>query len=190
MRPSGNLTQLSNCLPSALGQAVWSKASHGSRVLGVEVGPPTPLVGFQPKNLCLKRNLAGWLRRRHLSIDIEPRFRSSATFPGERPALSWRHWIVRVEPIGRITLPAEARRALDVDASLQAITRDRTLVLRRSGLGARLPIDQRGLPPWLRRAADPSGSVLVPVRLADSPPLSWHRAACSTISSTAPPQVQ
>jgi hypothetical protein len=68
-----------------------------------------------------------------------------------------------VEPIGRITLPADARRALDVDASFQAVTRGRTLVLRRGGLGARLPIDQRGslvLPLWLRRAADLSGSVL------------------------------
>ncbi len=77
-----------------------------------------------------------------------------------------------MEPIGRITLPADARRALDLDASLQAFTRDRTLVLRRGGLGARLPLDRRGrlvLPPWLRRAADLSGSVLVSARIADSP---------------------
>ncbi|MGH8958158.1 MAG: hypothetical protein ACRDVK_05740, partial [Acidimicrobiia bacterium] len=68
--------------------------------------------------------------------------------------------------------PAGARRALDVDTSLQAITRDRTLVLRRGGLGAHRPIDQRGrlvLPPWLRRAVDLSGSVLVAARIGDSP---------------------
>jgi bifunctional DNA-binding transcriptional regulator/antitoxin component of YhaV-PrlF toxin-antitoxin module len=91
---------------------------------------------------------------------------------GERRVSQWRYWIVRVEAIGRITLPARARRAFDVGTSVQAVSRDLILVLRHGGGGACLPIDRRGrlvLPAWLRPAVDASESVLVAARAADPP---------------------
>ncbi len=83
----------------------------------------------------------------------------------------WRHWIVSVEPIGRITLPAVARHLLGTEVVVQAVSRERMLVLSRAGLGASLPIDRRGrlvLPAWFRGTTRPSGSVLVSARSAPS----------------------
>lgn len=95
-----------------------------------------------------------------------------AELGGEPPVPQWRHWIVGVEPIGRITLPADARHLLGTEALVQAVSRERMLVLSSAGLGASLPIDRRGrlvLPARFRGAARPSGSVLVAARSAAIP---------------------
>ena len=84
----------------------------------------------------------------------------------------WRYWIVGVEPIGRITLPAGARHLLGTAVFVRAVSRERMLVLRTCGVGASLPIDRRGrlvLPAWFRGATRPSGSVLVTARSAAIP---------------------
>lgn len=85
----------------------------------------------------------------------------------ERPASSrpsrWRHWIVAVEPTGRITVPAPAREVLRVNA-VHAVTRGSALILRAEGIGAPVAVDRRGrlaLPAWLRRASAPAHAVLV-----------------------------
>jgi DNA-binding transcriptional regulator/RsmH inhibitor MraZ len=92
---------------------------------------------------------------------------------GSEPQVpQWRHWTVGVEPIGRITLPAGARHLLGTEVLVQAVSRERMLVLRRGGVGANLPIDRRGrlvLPAWFRGVTRSSGSVLVSGRSAPSP---------------------
>jgi len=90
----------------------------------------------------------------------------------EPPVPQWRHWIVSVEPIGRITLPGDARHLLGTEALVQAVSRERMLVLSSAGLGASLPIDRRGrlvLPAWFRVSARPSGSIVVSARSAAIP---------------------
>ena len=77
-----------------------------------------------------------------------------------------------VEPTGRVTLPAGARLASGAQAgsTVQAQCRGTTLVLRRGGFGSSLPLDARwrlALPKWLRRAADPSGAVIVAAGATD-----------------------
>ena len=94
---------------------------------------------------------------------------------GERPALRWRHWIVGVEPIGRVTLPVEARAVLDADGAgvVRVLCRDLTLVLRGGGAGASLTVDGRGrlfLPAWLRRATLPT------LRGSDARRVRWYEA--------------
>jgi hypothetical protein len=84
----------------------------------------------------------------------------------------WRHWVVCVEPAGRITLPPGARQVLGSESAAQAVSRGGVLVLHRGGVGASLPIDARGrllLPAWLRGAARSSGSVLIAARAAFAP---------------------
>ena len=91
---------------------------------------------------------------------------------GGRHVPQWRHWVVGVEPTGRITLPPGARQVLGSESSAQAVSRGGMLVLHRGGVGASLPIDGRGrliLPAWLRGAARSSGSVLVAARAASTP---------------------
>jgi DNA-binding transcriptional regulator/RsmH inhibitor MraZ len=92
---------------------------------------------------------------------------------GSEPQMpQWRHWIVGVEPIGRITLPVGARHLLGTEVLVQAVSRERMLVLRRGGVGANLPIDRRGrlvLPAWFRGVTRPAGSALVTARSAPSP---------------------
>jgi DNA-binding transcriptional regulator/RsmH inhibitor MraZ len=92
---------------------------------------------------------------------------------GSEPQMpQWRHWIVGVEPIGRITLPAGARHLLGTEVLVQAVSRERMLVLRTGGVGTNLPIDRRGrlvLPTWFRGTTRPSGSVLVSGRSAAIP---------------------
>jgi hypothetical protein len=92
---------------------------------------------------------------------------------GSEPRVpQWRHWIVGVGPIGRITLPAGARHLLGTEVLVQAVSRERMLVLRTSGVGTNLPIDRRGrlvLPVWFWGATQPSGSVLVSARPAAIP---------------------
>jgi hypothetical protein len=91
---------------------------------------------------------------------------------GWRHVPQWRHWVVGVEPTGRITLPPGARQVLGSEPSVQAVSRAGVLVLHRAGVGASMPIDARGrliLPAWLRGAARSSGSVLVAARAASVP---------------------
>ena len=47
-----------------------------------------------------------------------------AELSSEPPVPKWRHWIVRVEPIGRITLPAGARHVLGTEVLVQAVSRE------------------------------------------------------------------
>jgi DNA-binding transcriptional regulator/RsmH inhibitor MraZ len=95
-----------------------------------------------------------------------------AEFGSEPLVPQWRHWIVSVEPIGRIALPAGARHVLGTEALVQAVSRERMLVLRTGGVGTNLPIDRRGrlvLPAWFRGTTRPAGSVLVAARSAAIP---------------------
>jgi DNA-binding transcriptional regulator/RsmH inhibitor MraZ len=91
---------------------------------------------------------------------------------GERPVSQWQHWIVAVEPTGRIMLPSGARQVLGSDSCVQAVTREGILVLHQRDGGACLAIDRRGrliLPAWLRTPARSSASVLVAARAVDTP---------------------
>jgi hypothetical protein len=91
---------------------------------------------------------------------------------GDRPVSQWQHWIVAVEPTGRITLPSGARQVLGYGSYVQAVTREGMLVLHRRDGGASLAIDRRGrliLPAWLRTPARSSGSVLVATRAVGTP---------------------
>lgn len=74
----------------------------------------------------------------------------------EPPRWAWA--IARVEPTGRIVLPAEARTALGAGAgsrvTMRGICSRVALVLRPDGTGAPMTIDGRGrlrIPAWLRR---------------------------------------
>jgi hypothetical protein len=85
---------------------------------------------------------------------------------------TWQHWIVGVERIGRLCLPAGARRTLSNHGPVRAVSRDHIMVLRHSDLGASLPIDGRGrlfLPTWFRGTVRSSGAVLVAARSTESP---------------------
>ena len=91
---------------------------------------------------------------------------------GDRPVPKWQHWIIAVEPTGRITLPSGSRQVLGSGSCAQAVTREGTLVLHLRDGGASLAIDRRGrliLPAWLRTPARSSGSVLVAARAAGKP---------------------
>ncbi len=92
---------------------------------------------------------------------------------GSEPQVpQWRHWTVGVEPIGRITLPAGVRHLLGTEVLVQAVSRERMLVVRRGGVGTDLAIDRRGrlvLPAWFRGMTRLSGSVLVSARSAAIP---------------------
>ena len=82
--------------------------------------PPTPLSGFQPNNRSLKGNLEGQAPRTHLNTLVRQspspppgrRCRCCGSGEGNRPVPQWQHWIVAVEPTGRITLPLGARGVL------------------------------------------------------------------------------
>lgn len=92
----------------------------------------------------------------------------SAAAPG---TARWRQWIVAVDAVGRITLPAETRPIVDPPAALRAVGRDRALVLRRDGVGTARQLDGRGrltLPGWLRRLVGPEGAVLVAASVPDA----------------------
>ena len=85
---------------------------------------------------------------------------------GQR-APRWRHWIVAVEQIGRISLPPPAWQALGPEPGAEVRSGDLALVLRPDVVGAHFRIDGRGrlfLPAWLRAATGLSGSVLVAAR--------------------------
>jgi bifunctional DNA-binding transcriptional regulator/antitoxin component of YhaV-PrlF toxin-antitoxin module len=89
------------------------------------------------------------------------------------PDLSRWCWdIVRLERIGRICLPAEARAALRVPCGESAEVRGRSsrlaLVLRMGHSGAPVTVDGRGrvfVPVWLRHAGAAAGVLLVGARL-------------------------
>jgi hypothetical protein len=91
---------------------------------------------------------------------------------GHRPVPQWWHWVVGVEPTGRVTLPPGARRVLGSESSAQAVSREGMLVLHQGDGGASLAIDCRGrliLPAWLRGTARLSNSVLVAARAVGLP---------------------
>lgn len=87
------------------------------------------------------------------------------------PEPGWWHWVVGVDPTGRVVLPAGAWRVLDAWGTVGAVMRGRALVLR-DGEGAEVYADRRGrviLPAWLRSACGPADSsgdaaVIVAVR--------------------------
>jgi len=91
---------------------------------------------------------------------------------GNRSVSPWQHWIVAVEPTGRIALPSRARQVLGSGSCAEAITREGMLVLHLRDGGASLAIDRRGrliLPAWLRTPALSPGSVLVAARAVGTP---------------------
>jgi hypothetical protein len=61
----------------------------------------------------------------------------------EAEAAPWRHWIVALEQIGRVSLPPGARQTLGIGVPVRAFSRDHMLVLHHGGVGATLPIDGR-----------------------------------------------
>lgn len=76
----------------------------------------------------------------------------------EPPPRRWAWAVAKLQPIGRITLPAEAGGALGWSPGVTVEIRGRSsrlaLVLRRDGTGAAFRVDGRGrlyLPVWLRR---------------------------------------
>jgi bifunctional DNA-binding transcriptional regulator/antitoxin component of YhaV-PrlF toxin-antitoxin module len=87
------------------------------------------------------------------------------------PEARWRYWVVAVDSIGRVTLPSEARPAGGQSALLLVTSRERALVIRRTGIGSRRHLDGRGrltLPEWLRRFVGLNGSVLVAASVPDA----------------------
>ena len=82
-------------------------------------------------------------------------------------APGWWHWVVGVDPAGRVVLPADAWRVLGGWGSVGALTRGPALILR-DGKGAAVHADRRGrvtLPAWLRSACEPGdAAVIVAVR--------------------------
>ena len=87
----------------------------------------------------------------------------------EAPEPGWWYWVVGVDPTGRIIVPARAWPSHG-RAGLCAVSRGDALVLR-EGTGAAVGVDRRGrltLPPWLRSACGPGGSVLVAARRPDA----------------------
>jgi hypothetical protein len=86
----------------------------------------------------------------------------------EAEATPWRHWIVALEQIGRVSLPPGARQILGVrgagsELSVGIACWCCITVVR----GASLPIDGRGrivLPAWFRGSVRSSRSVLVAAR--------------------------
>jgi DNA-binding transcriptional regulator/RsmH inhibitor MraZ len=76
----------------------------------------------------------------------------------------WRWAVVRVEPTGRIILPAAAREILGVGGTVRGTCNRVASLLRPDGAGAEVAIDGRGrvrLPAWPRTAAGVTGSVVV-----------------------------
>lgn len=83
----------------------------------------------------------------------------------------WRHWVVSVDTIGRIRLPAAARPGSDEATTVLTVSRGSSLVLQRAGAGAPRHLDHRGrltLPGWLRRLVGPDGEVLVSASVPDA----------------------
>ena len=83
------------------------------------------------------------------------------------PTADWWHWVVGVDPTGRVRLPADAWSVLGAWGSVGAVMRGRALVLR-DGEGAEVHADRRGrvtLPAWLRSACGSGdAAVIVAVR--------------------------
>ncbi|MGH9212469.1 MAG: hypothetical protein ACRD2C_17605 [Acidimicrobiales bacterium] len=76
----------------------------------------------------------------------------------EPPPERWRWAVAKLQPIGRVALPPEARDAIGWSREETVVVRGRSrrlaLVVRRDGPGAALGVDGRGrmyLPVWLRR---------------------------------------
>ena len=63
----------------------------------------------------------------------------------DRPLPQWRHWVVGMEPTGRITLPFGAWKAIGSEAHTLAASRGGMLVLHHGGLGVSLAVDRRGV---------------------------------------------
>jgi len=101
------------------------------------------------------------------------------SIPAARPTSRWRHGIVGVDDLGRITLPADFRTGLDVPDPFRAVSRENALRLRRGPDGTVIHVDRRGrlvLPMWLRRLADPSRSVFIAAR--------WPEVSCLVVMPT------
>jgi hypothetical protein len=95
--------------------------------------------------------------------------RSLSGDPADVPR--WRHWVLGVDAIGRITLPPEARAVAAGRRTVRAASHESALVLRANGLGAATHLDRRGrlaLPTWLRRLVRATGMVLVAARFPDA----------------------
>lgn len=81
----------------------------------------------------------------------------------------WVWAIVRLDPKGRLVLPAEARRALGARTgertSVRGVCHRVALVVSQDGAGAAMTVDARGrlvVPAWLRRG--PDAAMVVAIR--------------------------
>lgn len=97
---------------------------------------------------------AGWMHPQHTRTAL----RQLDDLGREPPLDRWRWATAKLQPIGRIALPAEARDALGWSPGETVDVRGRSnrlaLVLRCDGAGVALAVDGRGrlyLPVWLRR---------------------------------------
>jgi DNA-binding transcriptional regulator/RsmH inhibitor MraZ len=87
-----------------------------------------------------------------------------------RSGARWRHWIVGIDDLGRVTLPAPVRDAVPATEAVRATSRGNSLLLRRGAEGAAIHVDSRGrvvVPAWLRRLSEPARSVLLAAECPD-----------------------
>src|SRR6266536_1985743 len=100
-----------------------------------EAGPPHSVVAEID---------AGWMHPRRSSTAL----RQLDDLDGEPPPERWRWAVAKLQPIGRIALPAEARQVLGWSPGAAVEVRGRfsrlALALRRGGVGAVFGVDGRG----------------------------------------------
>lgn len=83
----------------------------------------------------------------------------------------WRHWMVGVDDLGRVTLPAAVRDSVPGTEAVRAVSRGRSMLLRFGGHGAPIHVDCRGrlvIPAWLRRLSEPWRSMLLAANCPDT----------------------
>jgi hypothetical protein len=101
------------------------------------------------------------------AVALRQRLAALRAWSAPPSASGWWHWVVGVDPAGRVLLPADAWGVLGAWGSVGAVMRGRALVLR-DGEGAEVHADRRGrviLPAWLRSACGPGdAAVIVAVR--------------------------
>jgi DNA-binding transcriptional regulator/RsmH inhibitor MraZ len=124
-----------------------------------------------------EENLAGPTTspdRRRVGESLAPRARFAIpalrSVAAPRSPARWRHWIVGIDDLGQVTLPAAVRDAVPGTDGVRATSREKSLLLRRGGHGAQVYVDRRGrlvVPAWLRRLSEPWQSVLLAANYPD-----------------------
>ena len=108
--------------------------------------------------------------RSRSGLGVLDRLKSLGDPPVPQPR--WWHWVLTVDPAGRLTLPAKARLLFTGLDAVRLWSTGTNVVLRHEGAGALTPVDRRGrvlMPAWLRRcAADEAVVVFVAARRPDA----------------------